>query len=324
MGITSKIYEINAHDIIYDKDTNPLIAPLPVDYNDDFTTLPDNISIHKLIIEIGVIFYKWLHDIGYFHSRTNRLTNVPIDDSYLDADDVSDKNYGLYADDHVKGDRSPYYIPGEAMMDPYTDVIHIRNIEDGNTQPVEIPKYYPVSSDNMILSLIGGSETTTGDSPHVKIPMFISARVKRREPASMGGNTKGHNNKFFSGLGKEYSYRNMGHFADPSNPDRLYEKQIRRWESLVEFTIVGRSEIEKLWLTDLFERFLEDCEGVFLKLGLDKTLPAGVLPEKNTDDTPLSKSGMHYERYYQWFRTQTTRVKGPVRPINDIEIDVIP
>jgi len=172
----------------------------------------------------------------------------------------------------------------------------------------EKPLYSPKYPD-IIYSYTGRQQTATVDSPHTAVPPSVAYCVRKRAPASMGPQMFGPH--------KQWKYRNCGEFQ--GSDGNVYTVRLRRWENLVEFTVIGRSGGEADALVSFFERFMDLNERAFLEAGLEKIVPVGRLDEP---DTRLDQAGVHYRKTLFWTRTEEFQYAGPVTTISDMDFDV--
>ena len=170
----------------------------------------------------------------------------------------------------------------------------------------EKPNFGPAFDDN-ILSLTGASVGSSEDSPHMKIPWSIAYRVKRSLPFSQDPPF---------GKKKQWKYRHCGYFKDDAK--NYYQIRMKEWENLIEFIIIGRSNLQADVLTRVFENFVNTNHGYFQKAGLAAIRPLGRIHE--TEDK-LENAGVHYRKTQFWAHTQTFYVSGPFAEISNIEIN---
>lgn len=162
-----------------------------------------------------------------------------------------------------------------------------------------------------IMSL-AGTAPITSDSPASKIPYTIAYEITRHEPDSKGTQP-------FSGSGKDAKLNDLGIFEDPDTELR-YQLFSRKWESLVTYTCIGRSNYETEWLTRLFEVFCTQIERNFLQAGVAKVAPCGRI---KLADIQLDGTGVQYRKTLMWYRTEEFMYRGPLLDvITSIDIEV--
>lgn len=171
----------------------------------------------------------------------------------------------------------------------------------------ERPVYSPASGD-VVLSQEGGQLlNNTHASPHNKIPWSISYKIKRKSPLSR---------KPPFGRDKHFKYTYCGYYKS-SQDEQIYEVRMKEWESLVEFTILARSNYEVQLFTRFFEAFMDLNLGHFQKAGLAAMIPMGRTDEP---EAKLDNSGIHYRKTQYWMHTQEFYVSGPYTTIKKIDL----
>ena len=162
-----------------------------------------------------------------------------------------------------------------------------------------------------IMSL-AGTAPVTSDSPATKIPYTIAYEITRHEPDSKGAQP-------FSGSGKDAKLNDLGVFEDPDTKLQ-YQMFSRKWESLVTYSCIGRSNYETEWLTRLFETFCTQAERFFLRAGVGKCAPCGRI---KLADPQLDATGVLYRKTIMWYRTEEFMIRGPILDvISSIDIEV--
>lgn len=152
--------------------------------------------------------------------------------------------------------------------------------------------------------------TITNDSPHKKIPRSIVFEVEQRSPLST--------DPPFSGR-KNWGFRTVGEVKGEDG--YFYQIRVRRYESLVRFTVYAQTPYETERLRYMFDTFMSMCTGVFQKMGVEKMVYYDWPYEKTTDTT---SSGMVRRITRYWFVTDEFFVIGPLAEITpEIEAVVI-
>lgn len=300
-----------SHEYVYEDSEGNKSKFTPVDNH--FGRSPFNISLNQFILEQGKIFYKWLYDNDYFTNRyikagyPDRKIEIPIDNL-----DINNNTY--IADDHEVGETCPFMVDSLGKkLDPYFEMVYEK---DGKL--VEIPQFYPISSDNMIVNKIDSSVIP-------KLPMMIGVKVRIKTPASTGtGNPTVSHNQFHSRNKREYKMRKTGLWErkdDNGNVIEVLQEASKRWEATLEYTIISPdSETKVMWLEEIFYRFLQDCEGIFIKLGIDKSITRGFYYDPTSDKNPLDRAGLHYRKIWHWYRTQEFRLLMTDNVIKSVNI----
>ena len=172
----------------------------------------------------------------------------------------------------------------------------------------EQPEFAPAFSDT-ILSDSGTDVGTSGDSPHLKIPWSIAYRVKRKTPMSLDPPF---------GRRRTWKFRYMGYFRNPAPDNGIYEIRMKEWESLVEFVVMARSNLQVDVLTRTFEDFMMTNQGYFQSAGLCRVIPLGRIDEK---EQKLDDAGIHYRKSQFWMHTEEFFVAGPFTEIRNISLE---
>jgi len=154
----------------------------------------------------------------------------------------------------------------------------------------------------------GMNIAVTQDSPYQRIPKMVTHSIRYRAPEST-------EQPF--GKKKNWKFRICGEFMGEDG--LVHQVKARRWENLVQFTLIARSGNEAEWLCLLLEEFMELNEGYFLAAGLQKIVPFSVIKEP---EVTLDNAKLHYRKMLYWMRTEEFRVSGPVTLITDIETDI--
>jgi hypothetical protein len=171
----------------------------------------------------------------------------------------------------------------------------------------EKPLFTPIGSD-IVLSQEGYLIEQTVDSPHRKIPWFISYKVSKRYPMST-------NPPF--GSDKRLKYMHCGYFQEDDGT--IYEMRLKEWENLVEFVIGARSYIEADAYTRLFEGFIISNIMKFQEAGVERVVQLSRLNETKEDSKNL---GIHFRKLHYWIPTQEFHIRGPVDTIKQIAVNV--
>ncbi len=140
------------------------------------------------------------------------------------------------------------------------------------------------------------SGMVTADSPQAKQPPSITFEVERKEPESV-------NPPF--GARKNWKFRTWGDVKGID--DKWYRIKMKRYESMVRFTIFARTIDECEKVRYIFDTFMTLCGSQFLKLGIE----AMVFFDWGSHQSEISKTGLHSRVSRYWFRTQEFAIIGP-------------
>lgn len=157
--------------------------------------------------------------------------------------------------------------------------------------------------------VLSGGQVTDA-SPHVKVPRSIVFEVEKRSAASTDPPF---------GSRRNWKFRSVGEVKGEDG--KYYHIRMRRYESLVRFTVYAPTPHEAERLRYMFDVFMTTCESEFLRLGVEKMVYYDWLYETEND---TAKSGLVKRITRYWFMTEEFTVIGPLDEITpEIEAAVI-
>jgi len=151
---------------------------------------------------------------------------------------------------------------------------------------------------------------TTDASPQPKPGRSIVFEVEKRSPASVDPPF---------GERKNWGFYKVGEVK--GDDGKYYHIRMRRYESLVRFTVYAPTVVEAERTRYLFDVFMISCLGEFLKLGVEKMVHFDWLI---TGDNDMTRTGLSKKLTRYWFMTQEFAIIGPLGEIApEIEAVVI-
>ncbi len=200
---------------------------------------------------------------------------------------------------------------GPATYEAYIEAI--MSVPEDEMEVVEIPEFYPATTDTM-LSQENAASIKTQDTPVALMPWGIQYKLCRREPAALKSASP------FDTSRRGWKYKFTGHVTEPTN-GYTYAIYTRFWDNLVSYDIVARSILERDYLMTLIEDFHASCAGLFQRAGIMQSVFLG----QTSDPVYLGNSPasiMKEVMTYAFYRTQEFRVIGPLSILSGVELVV--